>query len=153
MGGPGAPSFSEQAGQLVQASTNYSYPSFSQINSGAALGGIALVENGLFGGAFEISVDFTSLEPWNSFQDHAVVFSYIDEDNFSYVEALGFDPGGRAPGVGKVSVPPVFPTVPPVFPIVGRTVGGNLIAAEPYTARRWSSVSGNFATNLMRRAA
>ena len=84
-GGPGSPSFSEQNGELQQTATNYSFPNPA---SGPQLGGIALSGSGSVSGSYTISVTMESLEPGNGFQDQVVVFGYVDEDNFHYVETI-----------------------------------------------------------------
>ncbi|MGE9266730.1 MAG: hypothetical protein ACQKBY_01435 [Verrucomicrobiales bacterium] len=85
------PVFTEAGGSLNQTSTSYRYPtSITGIYSprGASLGSLALIQNQIFTDSYEISVDFTSLEPINRNQDHSIVFSYVDEENFVYVELI-----------------------------------------------------------------
>lgn len=84
-GGPGSPSFAEQNGQLEQTVTNYSFPDGT---GGPQLGGIALSGSGIIGGTYTISVTMDSLEAGNNFQDQVVVFGYVDEDNFTYIETI-----------------------------------------------------------------
>ena len=85
-GGSGtSPSFAEQNGQLEQTVTNYTFPNGT---GGPQLGGIALSGSGIIGGTYTISVALDSLEAGNNFQDQVVVFGYVDEDNFSYIETI-----------------------------------------------------------------
>ena len=85
-GGSGtSPAFAEQNGQLEQTVANYTFPNGT---GGAQLGSLALSGSGIVSGAYSISLTMDSLENTNSFQDQVVVFGYVDEDNFHYVETI-----------------------------------------------------------------
>ena len=74
------------AGQLAQSTTNYDFPRDAE--NDPVLGAIALSASGNVGGIYSISVDMTSLEPGNGFQDQDIVFAYTDADNFYLVETI-----------------------------------------------------------------
>ena len=90
-GGSGtSPSFSEQNGRLEQTVTNYTFPNGVLPNGdgGPQLGSMALSGSGVIGGSYTISLGMDSLEEGNGFQDQVVVFGYVDEDNFFYIETI-----------------------------------------------------------------
>lgn len=74
----------EQNGSLEQLTANYDFRAGE--NGRPALGTIALAPTQV-GGHYEISTSFTSLEPGNNFQDHSLIFAYVDENNFLIAEA------------------------------------------------------------------
>ena len=75
----------ETGGRLEQQTDNYDFPRDSEDEP--YLGTIALAP-GKVGGHYQITSTFISLEPGNGFQDQDIVFGYVDENNFFYVETI-----------------------------------------------------------------
>lgn len=78
-------SWVETGGRLEQQTANYDFP--RDADDDPFLGTIALAPEKV-GGHYQITTTLISLEPQNNSQDQDIVFSYVDENDFFYVETI-----------------------------------------------------------------
>lgn len=75
----------ETSGRLEQQTANYDFPRDTEDDP--VLGTIALAPQKV-SGHYQITTTFISLEPGNGFQDEDIVFGYVDDQTFFFLETI-----------------------------------------------------------------